>query len=115
MKRKIEDEILLHLVESPKLKKIQAVKYQQCEERNDYVKRKEYLPLNMSIDEILPFMKKCSSSRFPGLRACINPLTNSIFCDYHKQHGYFTDRCVSLKDQIKKLICEGSWTNSKGP
>ena len=72
-------------------------------------KKLNFTPLIMPVDKILMRIKDDPTLKWP------KPLSSSSkrrdpkkYCHFHKDHGYYTNECWDLKEQIEELIQRGS-------
>ncbi|XP_077228338.1 uncharacterized protein LOC143861282 [Tasmannia lanceolata] len=65
-------------------------------------------PLPYSLSVALKKLLKDRKIKLPDIKPLPNPLPRSWredqFCDYHRNTGHITDRCLALKHQIQNMI-----------
>ncbi|XP_077237189.1 uncharacterized protein LOC143878859 [Tasmannia lanceolata] len=65
-------------------------------------------PLPYSLSVALKKLLKDRKIKLPDIKPPLNPLPRSWredqFCDYHRNTGHITDRCLALKHQIQNMI-----------
>ena len=83
---------------------------------NDGSKRKDektprmvkFTPLIMPIDKILVQIKDEHYLKWlRPLHSSLNVRDKKKYCWFHKDHGYYTEDCSDLKEQIEELIWKG--------
>ena len=83
---------------------------------NDRGKRKDektpktvkFTRLVMPIDQILAQIKDEHYLKWPGpLHSSPNVRDKNKYCQFHKDHGHYTEDCRDLKEQIDELIWKG--------
>ena len=83
---------------------------------SDGSKRKEektprtvkFTSLVMSIDKILAQIKDEHYLKWPRpLHSSPNVRDKKKYCQFHKDHGHYTEDCRDLKEQIEELIRKG--------
>ena len=72
------------------------------------VKFSSFTPLNTPIDKLLLQIQDDLSLRWPGkIRSDPNSRPKNLYCRFHRDHGHFTEDCVTLKEQVETLIRQG--------
>ena len=62
----------------------------------------------MLVDKILMQIKDYHHLKWPKpLHSSTNVRDNRKYCQFHKNHGHYTEDCKNLKEQIEELICKG--------
>ena len=65
----------------------------------------QFTPLNIAYDRLLPLIRDLPDFKLPlPMRAGLDQRNRSLSCDYHRDHGYETNHCQSLKFLVEKLI-----------
>ena len=66
---------------------------------------KGFTPLNMSITQVLLQIQDDPALKWPGkLRSNPAKRSKDLYCHFHRDHGYITEDCYVLKEQIEVLI-----------
>ncbi|XP_077246134.1 uncharacterized protein LOC143886015 [Tasmannia lanceolata] len=69
---------------------------------------RHFVPLPYSLSVALKKLLKDRKIKLPDIKPLPNPLPRSWredqFCDYHRNSGHITDRCLALKHQIQNMI-----------
>ena len=74
-----------------------------------------YTPLNTSLDQVLIQIKDDPFLKWPGrMKGDPSKWNKSKYCCFHHYHGYDTDKCYDLKQQIQVLIKQGKLKNFLG-
>ena len=72
------------------------------------MKFSSFTPLNTPIDKLLLQIQDDSSLQWPGkIRSDPNSRPKNLYCRFHRDHGYLTEDCVALKEQVETLIRQG--------
>ena len=62
----------------------------------------------MPVDKILAQIKDKHYLKWPRpLHLSPNIRDKKKYCRFHKDHGYYTEDCLDLKEQIEELIWKG--------
>ena len=68
----------------------------------------QFTLLNVSYERLLPIIRDLLKFKWHvPIQTDLSQRNKSLRCDYHRDHGYETDRCRSLKFLVEKLIKEG--------
>ena len=68
----------------------------------------KFTPLVMPIDKILVQIKDEHYLKWPRpLHSSPNVRDKKKYCQFHKDHGHYTEDCRDLKEQIEELIRKG--------
>ena len=68
----------------------------------------KFTPLVMPVDKILMQIKDEHYLKWPRpLHSSPNVRDKNKYCRFHKDHGYYTEDCRDLKEQIEELIQKG--------
>ena len=71
-----------------------------------------YTPLNTPFDQVLMQIKADPSLKWPEkMKGDPSKWNKSKYCHFHQDHGYDTDKCYDLKQQIEVLIKLGKLKN----
>ncbi|XP_023900819.1 uncharacterized protein LOC112012667 [Quercus suber] len=85
---------------------------------NDGIRRKDdkglqtvkFTPLIMPVDKILTQIKDEHYLKWPRpLHSSPNVRDKNKYCQFHKDHGHYTEDCQDLKEQIEELIQKGKF------
>ena len=77
----------------------------ELERRNKWLAELRNLKLNTSLSSILRKVKSLRVLRPPRpIKMSPDKHDRNKFCDFHQDHGYTTDECLTLKGQIAMLI-----------
>ena len=68
----------------------------------------QFTPLNISYNRLLPLIRDHPDFRWPPpIQSDPEQRNRSLRCNYHRDHGYETNRCRTLKFLVEKLIRVG--------
>ena len=75
----------------------------------------QYTPLNTPLKQVLMQIKDDPSLKWPKkMKGDPNKRNRNKYCRFHRNHGYDTDECFDLKQQIENLIRQGKLRNFLG-
>ena len=113
-KRKIAGRMEAHLVryseQSPRPKKgwMEDKKERDNRKTGPLGRSQKYTPLNAPLDRVFMQIKDDPSLKWlEKMKGDPNKRNKSKYCRFHRDHGYDTDECYDLKQQIENLIRQG--------
>jgi hypothetical protein len=64
-----------------------------------------WTPLNASLSAVfMEAMKDPSFKPPPRMKTSLTKHNNQKYCEYHHDHGYWTEECIFLKKEVEMLI-----------
>ena len=71
-------------------------------------RNQQYTPLNVPLEQVLMQIKDDPSLKWPEkMKGDPNKRNKKKYCHFYRDHGYDTDECFDLKQQIENLIRQG--------
>ena len=106
-----------HSEQGPCLKKGRTgeKKYWDNKKLGSLVRSQQYMPLNILLEQVLMQIKDDPSLKWSKkMKGDPSKRNRNKYCYFHRDHGYDTDMCFDLKQQIENFIRQGKLRNFLG-
>jgi hypothetical protein len=79
-----------------------------CFEERDHFPNQKWTLLNTSVSDVFKEAKKDPDFKPPPkMRTPSTKHSNQKYCEYHRDHGHWTEECLLLKKEIELFIRQG--------
>ena len=109
-----EANLMRHAEQGPRPKqgRVEEKKDRDNKKAGPSAQNQQYTPLNAPLEQVLMQIKDDPSLKWPEkMKGDPNKRNRNKYCRFHKDHGYDTDECFDLKQQIENLIRQGKLRN----